>query len=609
MKRCFLYLIIIGTCLFLSCNWQKKGSGALPIELVQAENIMYENPDSALHILQGMEIPVEEEAHATWALLLTQAKYKCDVELWYDNLEEAYNYFKKENGCMQQKSLVAYHQGIYYRIHEKDMEKALSFYMEANDAMKQTKDYQLGHLINIHICIIYIYQKLYQYAEEYCIKAMDYALLANDYYYISHSYLNMARIYSAQANYKKSVNFYKKALDVANQIKEKERQNLLVSTALTEISNIYVTMKEYDKALIEIKKAMKIDFAKQQLLVAGHLYYKMNQTDSAYFYLEQALTSDNIYTVKTAYQVLYALSKKQKDYERFVDYSWKLRIVTDSIYKLTNNQALIEMQEKYDQQRIINEKNDAERKGLIILCFSIGMIAVIIVYYQWKVLQKNKELKKKEYDLKCFINQMSENEQIITKNILRIKELEKNKEVSTEQQREQQEFIKEMQRQNDSLGIENRILQQKINEYTASMAKKSKEVEELRFLSEKNLYLHRRELFLCNELLKREDFVNKLKKNPKVLDVIQWRELIDRTNAIYDNYTVRIRTQIPELTENDIRLCCLIKLSFSNSDIADILGISPTSVSRQKLRMKERIIQQVGSFENNLTLDLWLKEY
>ena len=74
MRNPILYLIIIGVCILSSCNMQQRGSGALPKELVQAENIMYENPDSALHILQAMPIPSEKEAHATWALLLTQAK-------------------------------------------------------------------------------------------------------------------------------------------------------------------------------------------------------------------------------------------------------------------------------------------------------------------------------------------------------------------------------------------------------------------------------------------------------------------------------------------------------------------------------------------------------
>ena len=43
--------------------------------------------------------------------------------------------------------------------------------------------------------------------------------------------------------------------------------------------------------------------------------------------------------------------------------------------------------------------------------------------------------------------------------------------------------------------------------------------------------------------------------------------------------------------------------------MADILGISPTSVSRQKLRLKERIVQQIGFLGENVLLDIWLKEF
>ncbi|MFS2605829.1 hypothetical protein AAH114_19200, partial [Phocaeicola vulgatus] len=58
-----------------------------------------------------------------------------------------------------------------------------------------------------------------------------------------------------------------------------------------------------------------------------------------------------------------------------------------------------------------------------------------------------------------------------------------------------------------------------------------------------------------------------------------------------------------------IQICCLIKLRFSNGDIANMLAISPTSVSKRKLRLKERIVQEIGSLGENQSLDLWLMEY
>ena len=75
------------------------------------------------------------------------------------------------------------------------------------------------------------------------------------------------------------------------------------------------------------------------------------------------------------------------------------------------------------------------------------------------------------------------------------------------------------------------------------------------------------------------------------------------------NAVVKPYHQIPSLTDGDIQICCLIKLRFSNGDIANMLAISPTSVSKRKLRLKERIVQEIGSLGENQSLDLWLMEY
>ncbi len=359
------------------------------------------------------------------------------------------------------------------------------------------------------------------------------------------------------------------------------------------------------KEVMRIEKLHHVNVGAVNYLTLGKIYYELNHLDSAITNYEKAIESPNIRTKAGAYTSLFYAYKKKGEHQQAAEYLEKGWILKDSIAKAEKNEVLIEMQEKYDQQKVINEKNEAERKGLIILFASIVLIAVIIVCYQWKVLHQKKELEAKREELNSLISRLNENKQTIAKNEARIEELEKTKEDSDEQQKS----IEEMQRQNDALGKENKGLQSRIDEYAATMAAKSKELENLHVLSEMNLYLHKRESFLCAELLKKDDFVNKLKKHPKALDVVQWEEAINRTNTIYDNYTLRLRNQIPELTENDIRICCLIKLSFSNVEIANILGISSASVSRQKLRLKERITQKVGPLENNITLDLWLREY
>ena len=586
-----------------SCNLNRKSNNALPVELIQAENIMYENPDSALQILQGMVIPLDKEAHATWALLLTQAKYKCDIAQSDSLVNVAYDYFIKGDDA-QKKALSLYIKGgLLNEINQQD--KALSYYLKAAEECGYSDDYRLSYLINSHISRMYAERKLYDYSLKYGVKAKENALLAKDSLYLIDSYMVLARVYTTSLQYHIAIESYDNAIDIG----KKSKKDKKVASALMEKINVLIKMKKYTEALEVSKKFNRRFIGASGCFTLGHLYYKLDQPDSAYFYLNKAIMSDNIYTQQSAYQVLFYLSKRTQDYKRNTEYSTRLWLINDSINKMERNEALIEMQEKYDQQKVINEKNKAERRGLIVLCISIGLIAIVVVYYQWRMLIQNKELEEKRKQLNLFVNQLSENKQIIAKNTERINELVKNKEDSIENQKEQQDSIERMKQQNKSLNDVNNTLLQQIEEYTAIMDEKSKELKDLHALSEMNLYLHKRELFLCAELLKKDEFVNKLKKHPKALDAVQWEETIGKTNTIYDNYTIRLRNQVPDLTENDIRICCLIKLSFSNVEIASILGISSASVSRQKLRLKERIVQKLGPLDNNLTLDIWLKEY
>ena len=604
MRNPILYLIIIGVCILSSCNMQQRGSGALPKELVQAENIMYENPDSALQILQGMEIPVEEEAHATWALLLTQARYKCFVEQSDSLVNIAHDYFMKGENA-QKRALALYHKAVLYK-EMNQVDKALPYYLQASEEVKLTEDYRLAYLIHSHIGMLYAYRDLHNYSLAYCEKANQYALLSDDSYYIVESYNCMARTFSAQKDYTKAVEFYNKAIEIGKVHGEKK----LVNSAIQEKIGIYIRQDKYEDAQ-ELVKEMDLEMlSKAGFQTIGYLFQKTNQLDSAYFYLNKASESDNIYTQQIAYKILFNLSSQQEDYKKSTEYSVKLWKINDSINKIDRNKALIEMQEKYNQQKVINEKNKAERRGLIILCISIGVIGIIVSFYQWKVLRQNKELEDNRKVLNDLNEQLAENQKKIAENEQRM-EMAASVETAdmTEELKEKEAAIENMRSQNETLKKKNQELLVKIEQREAILQEKSKETERLNVLVEKNAYLRKREIFLSNQLLKTDEMIIKLKKEPDGFKEYQWEELKEKTDALYDRYTERLLKKVPTLTTHDIHICCLIKLSFSNIAMADILGISPTSVSRQKQRLKERIVQQIGSLGENVLLDIWLKEF
>lgn len=598
----------------ISCTHNKNYPTAFQPELAKAEAMMYRYPDSALHILQGIQpdIPSENEQYATWALLMTQAQYKNQIEQSDSLINIAYSYFTKHDNA-QRKALALYYKGIL-RHESHHAEDALSFYLEAATEIEKTNDYQLGFLINSEVGLMYLYRKLNDYAMEYFEKAHHNAELSDNQTYIAFSFIYIARAFSQKKQYNKAIEYYEKAIKIG----QVNNYPTILASAMNESSFLFLKTGENKKALQYAKDCIKIKKTDQRIFSLGDTYRYLKMYDSAYFYLNQACLSPNIHTARSAYQALYYISQEEKDYKKAVEYSNKLWFYQDSIGKTERNKALIEMQEKYDQQKIINENNLSQIKkdriirnvliALIILSF---IIAITNYLYQRKIVSQKQEISEKEEKIRYFTMKIHENETLINRNKMRIEELTIQMEGSLEikeQWKEQNKIRQEIQQQNETLKLENNNLQNHISNYAQSLKEKSKELEAMEQLSKENQYLHKREAFLCNQLIKQTELFNKL-KTTKYIDNKLWQEIKEKIDLLFDNYTKRLCHQIPSLTDDDIQICCLIKLRFSNGDIANMLAISPTSVSKRKLRLKERIVQEIGSLGENQSLDLWLMEY
>ena len=598
----------------ISCTHNKNYPTAFQPELAKAEAMMYRYPDSALHILQGIQPdnPSDNEQYATWALLMTQAQYKNQIEQSDSLINIAYSYFTKHDNA-QRKALALYYKGIL-RHESHHAEDALSFYLEAATEIEKTNDYQLGFLINSEVGLMYLYRKLNDYAMEYFEKAHHNAELSDNQTYIAFSFIYIARAFSQKKQYNKAIEYYEKAIKIG----QVNNYPTILASAMNETSFLFLKTGDNKKALQYAKDCIKIKKTDQRIFSLGDTYRYLKMYDSAYFYLNQACLSPNIHTARSAYQALYYISQEEKDYKKAVEYSNKLWFYQDSIGKTDRNKALIEMQEKYDQQKIINENNLSQIKkdriirnvliALIILSF---IIAITNYLYQRKIVSQKQEILEKEEKIRYFTMKIHENETLINRNKMRIEELTIQMEGSLEikeQWKEQNKIRQEIQQQNEMLKLENNKLQNHISNYAQSLKEKSKELEAMEHLSEENQYLHKREAFLCNQLINQTELFNKL-KTTKYIDDQLWQEIKEKIDLLFDNYTKRLCHQIPSLTDGDIQICCLIKLRFSNGDIANMLAISPTSVSKRKLRLKERIVQEIGSLGENQSLDLWLMEY
>lgn len=604
--------------LFSSCT--HKESIVLSPKLLQAEFVMYEHPDSALTILEQAQYPTQPNnlQYATWCLLITQARYKNYIEQPSDELiDVALEYFIKSDNA-QRKALVLYLKGGLSQ-ERGNVEEAANFFIKAAKEVELTKDYQLGHLIHSSIGSIHLYRTLYDYAMQAFQKSYHYSKLAKSDTYIANSLSYIARVYSAENKWDEAIEQYTEALHIANTSHNARIQSRIQN----ELSAIYIQIDNYTLALEYAKKALAIKGSiemEQELLSIGEIYRLTNRVDSAYSYLGKAAYSNNIYTSRSAYQGLYYLSREEKNYKRAIDYNEKYWACRDSIKLISHTKDIAEIQEKYNQEKILNEKRQLQiekdrmvRNALLGTILLLCFMAILIYSYQRKLIQRKRTIQEHKELIRLYTLKIHENDSLISRNQSRIKmltsQIEEEREIH-DQLEEQESALSEIQQQNEILLRENQILQMNISKYSSTPQEKAKELNTLKMLSEENLHLREREKFLCNQLLKKTEILNTLRKFPSYLDDSDWEEILDIINWIYENFTERLNKQLPSITEHDLKLCSLIKLHLTIPDISILLGISPTSVSQRKLRLKKRIVQDLNiDLNGNQALDLWLWEF
>lgn len=615
-KHVLCLLIICISCTLATCS--SSPDEGVKAKLTQAENIMYSAPDSALQLLEHLQPPKEKEQRATWALLLAQARYKNNIKQSDSLVNAAYSYFEKTDNA-ESKALALYLKGGVIE-ESGDVEEAQKYYLQAKDEVEKTEDYQLGFLIHAHLGNLYAFQGIKEHAFTYYKKAYRYAELSKNSNYIISSLMYFGRVYSMPSpDYKKSIYYYKQALELA-QMNQNWRK---FDTVIWELIGIFEFIDDFQTAYTYAQMGLHSPYRKGEQpderlsMILGHIYSKLGKVDSAYSYLSKATTSNIPEIKRSAYNYLYNLERRQGNYREALDACEQCLIYNDSVYCAEKAQEFIEMQMKYDQQKVINERNQLQidkelliRHALIVVVTLIVLIALITITYQRALLRKEHILKMQEESARQNTLKLAENELIISRNNQRMTELTqqiKEGENYKDQLEEQNATLALMQEQNKQLTVENQHLQDCIHQQTIHL--QSEQVNELNRLTTENRSLHERETTLTTLLVTQNTFLNKIKTKHTYLKDEQWPQIKEELNRIFDGYTHRLLKQAPSLSESELRLACLIKLKMSNSEIAEVQGISPSSVGKTKMRLKKRLAHSVASFDKSMMLDLWLWEF
>lgn len=588
MKRTLGLTLLLFATLF-SCMRQEK---PLPAELSRAESVMWEHPDSALSILRSMPQSSLSSGknYATWALLLAQARDKVYGKRLPDSLnipssdklvQDAMDYFEKEDD-LKRMAQAYYYKGQLLE-DQKKLTEAIPLFLKSKDIMTRLDEPLFTYLICQSLGNTYRYQDLYEESLVQLKDAYQYALRSGNGERISYALSELGRTYVHINEMDSALFYFGKSLENAKRLGNLE----LEAMAMGELGFVYGKLRLYENALqyirkeVDIKQEISCRELPQAYYGLGYVFFDAGQLDSSKVYFLKSLETDNLYTIKGAYDFLSKIEEEQNKYTDAIYYNKQYRIYSDSIYVLTHTYDLAELQARYDHERLLNIANSLQMEKLQILKIALLLIIcllIIILFYQRYILKKERLLVSIKEKINVYEEKIKENELLIEKNNACIDSL------TLEQSK-----VVELNKINEDLKKQNRLLHEQTEKGKQSLS--SYFVK----LGDQVPYFYRlKRIRSCPHFLKEED----------------WSVIRIWVNLQYNQYADRLEKDFPEFTELDMQYCWLIKMGFTTSEIATCMAINSASSTKQKQRIKQRIKKSaLVSQKDDFSLDQFIKEY
>lgn len=614
-----IILILLCASFGFSCHQEAK---EISLELAMIDSIMWDHPDSALTLLEKMPKPSPSDKlnDATGCLLYTQAWDKNYKKHTSDSLINiALRYFDT-GGDGRRKAQAWFYKGAVCRDLSR-LEEATACYVRARDLMGSFDDPLFASLICQTLGRVYREQHMYDKAFELFWEAVSYVTQVPRRDDWSHAYSELGRTFAECKQLDSARYYFERSLENAELLQDLKTQGM----AIGELGTIYRLEKNYMKALECEKKDLAltlrlgdtINLSAVRFGIAS-VFYQMGELDSAEVYLKESLNTSKIDRTRSANLLLYFIAKKQLRYDDAFKYIEQYRHYNDSINNIDRTRAIAEAQEKYDNEKLENEKKtlllekDRLQKSIlwggIISVFLIGLIAF---GYQRKLWLKERNLRKSEEDIQEYLSNLHENEEKIQQKEILIQSLSLDLEDKGNLEgtiKERMEQIDSLQKDKEYLKSQNNEYQCKIEEYMRAAKQNEDKIVKLEKISAQNLLFKNREAFLMDYIYTHLELFNNLQV--KKYTCIDWTSLYEELNQLHNGFYVCLKNEFPILTEEDLQVCCLIKSGLSTSRIADLFCISASSITKKKYRIRERMNQgKEDSAAYILALDLFLMNY
>jgi tetratricopeptide (TPR) repeat protein len=320
-------------------------------------------------------------------------------------------------------------------------------------------------------------------------------------------------------------------------------------TTYVNLGKLHVDLGNYDSAGYYLKTSENLSYATDNskllpgiMIASGKLYMHLTEyTESFQYYSEGyrlATQFSDMTGIRDASEGLSEVSAVLRNYKEAYKYHLVYKLISDSISNIRTSEMItrIEMQHLYDQQM----KSDMVKRKKARMDFAIMALIVILVLISIALLYGRLRIKAK-HDHSIAHNLQLEHKKL-----------------------------------RDELDQKNRVLATNV----MYMVRKN---ELINYISERLAGFM--DNFKDENKGKIREIIVNLQSN---IDKNIWTVFEERFSDVHDNFYKTLQTRFPTLTENERKLCALLRLNFNTKEIAAIThqNINAIEVARTRLRKK-----------------------
>lgn len=395
MKNLLILLITLSLIL-ASCT-----DSATEQNLVHAEAIMEQHPDSALAILNSIDTAklTSDKSRAKYALLATQASIKNRIVPPNDSLiNTAVEYFKGTGGYDEMKSL--FYQGNVRYYNSQYSQAAIPAIQSRDFAIKLNDDYWRAKSAEM---IADIYDSTYYEDTIFRNEAIDYYLRAGKISNHHYAICDLAITIGNFESYRRAIHL----LDSIAEIAKGEGDDALLVYSWQPLLSFYVKSKDFKDGKLLSEKLDSIDdtYSRNALDYTYHARVACNEGDyqtamrDLNIARSKAKSVSNLIIVNQAFKDFYQSQNMLPEAIAYCD------SMVDNIFDVTNDvleQSVITVQRDYYTE--ISDKEAKYSKTLRIYTIVISailllLIIALLIIYRMHIKIKDNELDRKINDI------------------------------------------------------------------------------------------------------------------------------------------------------------------------------------------------------------------